>query len=125
MASCRGSCGVECTEVLPVAGLPVPGFAQRLGLQPEVPQGAFVRCRHGPQDADFAFEHQRGGGHSGHQRDLGVPVLHRELRSRGDPVAAVGKLDDLLLGHVQAGAVAFAFQLNAFEAHFLQELKHR
>ena len=69
-------------------------------------------------------QHDPGGGHSRHQGNLRVPVLHRQRRGSDNPVAAVGQLFDFLFRHVQAGAAAEPFQLHPLDPDFLEQLQH-
>ena len=74
----------------------------------------------GAQQADVALEHQLGGGHPGHERDLRVPLLDRQRRAELEPEAAV-PLGDHLLGDRQADPAAPHLALPAEDADLAQE----
>ena len=85
----------------------VPGLAEGVGLAVEV-RAASLSSGAGMvrRIPTLPSSMRPCRGHPGHQRNLGVPVLHRQRRGGDDPVAAVGQLGDLLLRHVQARPAA-------------------
>ena len=67
-------------------------------------------------------EHQLGRGLAGHQRDLGVPPLHRQRRAERELVAVLALLD-LLLGDRQRDPAAPLLAFLAEQADLLQQVQ--
>jgi hypothetical protein len=116
--------GVQGPQVLAVSFLPVPGLAQGGGLRlkwlRERSSGAGMVRR----IPTFAVSIRRAAA---------IPVMSEicafqsstgSWGHRHNPVAAVGKLDNLLLRHVQAGTAAGPLQVHALAPHLTQELQH-
>jgi hypothetical protein len=78
----------------------------------ECVEGGGIGPRHGAEDADAGVDHERCGGHAGHQRELGVPLLDWQRTHPLDVVGAVCVPDDLFVGQVEARATAQAFLLD-------------
>jgi hypothetical protein len=113
---------IQAAQVFTVRHVLGPGMVQGPGLSAEVGLGLGIGGRHGPQDPDAGLEHQLRGGHPRHQRDLRVPVFHWQRRA-GDDEVVTSVVGDFLVGDVQAGAAPAAFELDAFQADFLQQLQ--
>ena len=121
----HGIGAVESPQERPVTLLLRPGESVGGDDAPEPPHGLLLRRGHRAQDADAAVEHEVGGGHAGHQRDLGVVVLDRGRRAVAQPVDGVGAaaLDlYLLLRHRQARPAAGRLELHAAGADLREQL---
>ena len=78
--------------------------------------------RQRPEDPDLRAEHQLRRGLAGHQRDLGVPALHRERRAERELVAVLALLD-LLLGDRQRDPAAPLLAFLTEQADLLQQVQ--
>ena len=119
-AAWRGDEGAEAPDEVGVRDALRPLHAERLRRQPEALETLGVGDGDGAEQADVALEHQLGGGHPGHQRDLRVPLLDRQRGAELEPEAAV-PLGDHLLGDRQADAAAPHLALPAEDADLAQE----